>query len=98
MHIHTVLYQEDNFLVLFFAVFINYFKKKCCKGHLVSLPIMAFSDTLGFLMSLKIFSSINGAIAIQSIRKRGLKKGLPGKAYNLKIKYKHTYKRQHRGC
>lgn len=39
-------------------------KEKRHRGHLVSLPIAALSYVLAFVMGLKIFSSINGAIAI----------------------------------
>lgn len=56
-------------------MFINYVKKKKKKshrGHLFSFPIVALSDTLGFVMSLKILSSINGAIAIQRDSGKGL--------------------------
>lgn len=38
-------------------------KGKRHRGHLVSLPIVALSYALAFVMSLKIFSSIHGAIA-----------------------------------
>lgn len=56
-------------------------------NYLVSLPIVDLSYALAFVMSLKTFSSINSAIAIHKFQEKGLKKSLPGQAYNLKTEY-----------
>ena len=54
-------------------------------GHLVSLPIVALSYALAFVMSLKIFSSIHGAIAThRKFQEKSFTKKLPEKTYNLK--------------
>lgn len=64
-------------------------KKKRHRGHLVSLPTVALSYTLAFVMSLKILSSINGAVAIhkkfQGEKKKLARKGLQSEDYRSRI-------------
>lgn len=61
----------------FFFIFLDvpsYFAERRHKGHFVSLPVVALSYALAFVMHLKILSRMNVAIAIHKVSGKELYK------------------------